>query len=111
MHVNIGETVRIEAIVVDYNEREGIAKLRIEGLEDDNITKTERYVRREYKDIWKSSCYKEFDENCRQLGLPEVYKTKSKSQYERFLKMLQEKGILCRGYMNDYNCIFEIRFL
>lgn len=43
--------------------------------------------------------------------LPEVYKTKSKSQYERFLKMLQEKGILCRGYMNDYNCIFEIRFL
>ena len=32
MHVNIGETVRIEAIVVDYNEREGIAKLRIEGL-------------------------------------------------------------------------------
>lgn len=43
--------------------------------------------------------------------LLEVYKTKSKSQYERFLKMLQEKGILCRGYMNDYNCIFEIRFL
>lgn len=39
MHVNIGETVRIEAIVVDYNEREGIAKLRIEGLEDDILPK------------------------------------------------------------------------
>ena len=63
------------------------------------------------KILGKVHVIKNLMKNCRQLGLPEVYKTKSKSQYERFLKMLQEKGILCKGYMNDYNCIFEIRFL
>jgi hypothetical protein len=54
--------------------------------------------------------YKEFDCNCRQLDLKEIYKPTNKSQYERFLQLLQEKNITCKGYMDDYNCVFEIRF-
>ena len=58
----------------------------------------------------KSISYTEFDNKCKHLGLLEVYKPTNKSQYERFLKVLQEKNIVCKGYIDDYNCLFEIRF-
>lgn len=54
--------------------------------------------------------YKEFDYNCRQLNLTEIYKPTNKSQYKRFLLLLQEKNIACKGYMDEHNCVFEIRF-
>lgn len=54
--------------------------------------------------------YNEFDFKCRQLDLTEVYAPTSKSQYKRFLLMLQDNGVVCRGFMDDYNCKFEIRF-
>lgn len=57
-----------------------------------------------------SKYYKDYDRNCRQLGLSEVYKTTSKTQYEWFLRTMQEKNIICRGYIDDWNCKFEIRF-
>lgn len=42
--------------------------------------------------------YEDFDCKCNQLGLYEVYKTKSKSKYEWFLRLLQSKQVPCRGY-------------
>jgi hypothetical protein len=54
--------------------------------------------------------YEDFDYKCNQLGLYEVYKTKSKSKYEWFLRLLQSKQVPCRGYGDDWNCRFEVRF-
>lgn len=54
--------------------------------------------------------YEKFDYDCRQLDLTEIYQPTNKSQYERFLRLLQEKNIFCKGYMDDYGCLFEIRF-
>lgn len=45
MNVNIGDKVKIEAVIVDYNEGTNTVKLRIEGLQDDNHTTIERYIR------------------------------------------------------------------
>ena len=45
MNVNIGDKVKIEATIDDYNEGAKTVKIRIEGLQDDNHTSTERYIR------------------------------------------------------------------
>ena len=45
MEVNIGDKVKIEAIVVDYNEGTKTVKLKIKGLQEDNCTQTEKYIR------------------------------------------------------------------
>lgn len=45
MEVNIGDKVKIEAIVVDYNKGTKTVKLRIKGLQEDNYTQTEKYIR------------------------------------------------------------------
>lgn len=54
MKVSIGDTVKIEATVVDYNEGAKTVKIRIEGLEDDNYTQAERYIRMPYADCKKN---------------------------------------------------------
>lgn len=56
----------------------------------------------------ENTVYKEFDFKCRQLGLSEVFKTKSKSTYEWMLEKLRCRK--AKGYGDDWNCIFEIRF-
>lgn len=48
---SIGDTITIQATIVDYNECCQTVKLKIEGLEEDNRTPTERYVRMKYNDI------------------------------------------------------------
>ena len=53
MKVNIGDKVKIEATVVGYNEGAKIVKLRIEGLQEDNCTPAERYIRMQYADCEK----------------------------------------------------------
>lgn len=45
MNVNIGDKVKIKATIVDYNQAEKTVKIRIEGLQEDNYTPTERYIR------------------------------------------------------------------
>ena len=45
MNVNIGDKVKIEATIVDYNEGAKTVKIRIEGLQEDGYTSTERYIR------------------------------------------------------------------
>ena len=45
MNVNIGDKVKIEATIVDYNEGAKTIKIRIEGLQEDGYTSTERYIR------------------------------------------------------------------
>lgn len=45
MEVNIGDKVKIEAIVVDYNASAKTVKLKIKGLQEDNYTQTEKYIR------------------------------------------------------------------
>lgn len=56
----------------------------------------------------ESPTYKEYDKECRQLGLSEKFTTKSKSTYEWMLNILAtRKG---RGYGDDYRGYFEIRF-
>ncbi len=54
--------------------------------------------------------YKEFDTNCCQEGLSEVFKTASKSTYFWMRKTLEEKNVRFLGFGDDYNCNFEIRF-
>lgn len=45
MNVNIGDKVKIKATIVDYNQTAKTVKIRIEGLQEDNYTPTERYIR------------------------------------------------------------------
>lgn len=45
MNINIGDKVKIEATIVDYNEGAKTVKIRIEGLQEDNYTPAERYIR------------------------------------------------------------------
>ena len=42
MNVKIGEKVKIEATVVDYNEGSKTVKLKIGGFQEDNYTPAER---------------------------------------------------------------------
>lgn len=58
----------------------------------------------------RNNIYKEFDYRCQQLGLTEIYLPTNKSQYERLLLLLQNNKVKCTGYMDDFNCKFEIRF-
>ena len=45
MNVNIGDKVKIKATIVDYNKDAKTVKIRIEGLQEDNCTPAERYIR------------------------------------------------------------------
>ena len=45
MNINIGDKVKIEATIVDYNEGAKTVKIRIEGLQEDNYTPAEKYIR------------------------------------------------------------------
>ncbi len=54
MKVSIGDKVKIEATVVDYNESAKTVKLKIEGLQEDNYSPAERYIRMQYADCEKS---------------------------------------------------------
>lgn len=54
MKVSIGDIVKIEATVVDYNEGANTVKLKIEGLQEDNYTQAERYIRMQYADCEKN---------------------------------------------------------
>ena len=83
-------------------ENAGLTKF----ADDETVIKAKKSVEEETDNKY----YKEYDFKCRQLGLSEVYRTKSKSQYEWFLRILQEKNITCMGYMDDWNRKFEIRF-
>lgn len=51
MKVNIGDGVNVKAFVVDYNEGCRIVKVRIQGLAEDNLTPTEKYIRVKYEDL------------------------------------------------------------
>ena len=51
MNINIGENVKINATVVDFNEGTETVKLRIKGLQEDNCTPTEKYIRMKYEDL------------------------------------------------------------
>ena len=57
---------------------------------------------------YDETVYKEFDCKCKQLGLTEIFTTKSKSTYEWMLNKLQCRN--AKGYGDDWNCKFEIRF-
>lgn len=83
-------------------ENAGLTKF----ADDETVIKAKKSVEEETDNKY----YKKYDFKCRQLGLSEVYRTKSKSQYEWFLRILQEKNITCMGYMDDRNRKFEIRF-
>lgn len=52
--------------------------------------------------------YEEFDYYCRQHGLTEIFKTASRSTYEWMLEKLRCRN--AKGYCDDWNCKFEIRF-
>lgn len=54
MKVSIGDKVKIEATVVDYNEGAKTVKLKIEGLQEDNYSPAERYIRMQYADCEKN---------------------------------------------------------
>lgn len=54
--------------------------------------------------------YKEFDTNCNQKGLDEIFKTTSQSTYFLMRKIFNEKKIKFLGIGNDWNCEYEIRF-
>ena len=53
MNINIGDKVKIEATIVDYNEGAKTVKIRIEGLQEDGYTSTERYIRVKYGNFEK----------------------------------------------------------
>ena len=53
MEVKIGDKVKIEAMVVDYNEGTETVKLRIEGLQEDNYTQKTKYIRVKYENFEK----------------------------------------------------------
>lgn len=54
--------------------------------------------------------YKKFDLECRMLDLDEIFLPRNKTTYEWILGALQEKNIKCKGWMDDWNGKFEIRF-
>lgn len=54
--------------------------------------------------------YKKFDLECRMLALDEIFLPRNKTTYEWILRALQEKNIKCKGWMDDWNGKFEIRF-
>lgn len=57
-----------------------------------------------------STIYAEFDYRCRQEDLCEVFKTSSLSTYKLMTDMLTEKNIKYRGFGNDWDGKYEIRF-
>lgn len=69
MNVNIGDKVKIEATVVDYNEGAKTVKLRIEGLQEDNYTPAERYIRMQNADCEKSIKHLKAKQNVRTIRL------------------------------------------
>ena len=48
--IAIGIIVKIDATIVDYNEGTKTVKLKIKGLQEDNHTPTEKYIRMRYVD-------------------------------------------------------------
>lgn len=57
-----------------------------------------------------STIYAEFDYRCKQEDLYEVFKTSSLSTYKLMINILTEKNIKNRGFGNDWDGKFEIRF-
>lgn len=43
--LNIGDEVNIKATVVDWNNGFGTVKLKINGLQEDNVSEKEVYIR------------------------------------------------------------------
>lgn len=43
--LNIGDEINIKATVVDWNDGFGTVKLKIDGLQEDNVSKKEVYIR------------------------------------------------------------------
>ncbi len=109
------QMLRITRIIIDrgtsFNRWKPIFHYECQDMKSGNFVRLDDEEINECSNVkFNNEYYKEFDYNCRQLDLIEVYKPTSKSQYERFLQLLQEKNIICKGYMDDYNCVFEIRF-
>ena len=57
-----------------------------------------------------SNIYKEFEYNCVQKGLTEIFKTQSQATYFFMRKTFEEKKIKFLGIGDDWNGKYEIRF-
>lgn len=57
-----------------------------------------------------SSIYKEFEHNCYQKGLWEVFKTHNRETYFLMRRLFEEKKIKFLGIGDDWNGDYEIRF-
>ena len=58
----------------------------------------------------KTPLYQEFSSTCHQLGLFEVFKTKSQATYSFMRKMFEEKNVSFKGIGSDWYSYYEIRF-
>ena len=54
--------------------------------------------------------YKEFEYNCNQKGLTEIFKTQSQETYFLMRRLFEEKKIKFLGIGDDWNGKYEIRF-
>lgn len=54
--------------------------------------------------------YKEYENDCFQGCFDNKIICKNKSDYEATMKLLQSNNIKCKGYMNDWDCVFEIKY-
>ena len=57
-----------------------------------------------------SNIYKEFEHNCNQKGLYEVFETQSQATYFLMRRTFEEKKIKFLGIGDDWNGKYEIRF-
>ncbi len=57
-----------------------------------------------------SKIYEEFEHNCIQKGLTEVFKTQSQATYFFMRRTFEEKKIKFLGIGDDWNGKYEIRF-
>lgn len=49
--LNIGDEVNIKATVVDWNNGFGTVKLKINGLQEDNVSEKEVYIRMDIDEL------------------------------------------------------------
>ena len=56
------------------------------------------------------SVYEEFDYECRQKNLSEIFNTKSQTTYIFMRNLFESHHIAFSGYGDDYNGDYEIRF-
>lgn len=49
--INIGDTVKINTEIVDFNDSSKKAKIKITGYAEDKVTITERYIWIDYENL------------------------------------------------------------